>query len=105
MKIEVTLDPACQEVTLLVQAPAMTEEVRQLLDALSPQAQPPLIGRQGQTLEVLEEEEILRLYAQEGKVFAVTPAGNTPCGCGCMRQRPGSPLSGLPESPTRRSST
>lgn len=75
MKIEVTLDPACQEVTLLVQAPAMTEEVRQLLDALFPQAQPPLIGRQGQTLEVLEEEEILRLYAREGKVFAVTPAG------------------------------
>ena len=26
-------------------------------------------------MEVLEEEEILRLYARDGKVFAVTPAG------------------------------
>lgn len=75
MEIQVKIDPACQEPKVLVCAHAMTDEVQAILQALA-QAPPQLLpGFREGSLELLEPQDLLRVYAAGGKVFAVTPAG------------------------------
>ena len=73
MEIQVKIDPACREPKVLVCTHAMTDEVQAILQA---QAPPQLLpGFREGTLELLEPQDLLRVYAAGGKVFAVTPAG------------------------------
>ena len=75
MEIQVKIDPTCREPKVLVCAHAMTDEVQAILQALA-QAPPQLLpGFREGTLELLEPQDLLRVYAAGGKVFAVTPAG------------------------------
>ena len=75
MEIQVKIDPACREPKVLVCAHAMTDEVQAILQALA-QAPPQLLpGFREGTLDLLEPQDLLRVYAAGGKVFAVTPAG------------------------------
>ena len=75
MEIQVKIDPACREPKVLVCTHAMTDEVQAILQALA-QAPPQLLpGFREGTLELLEPQDLLRVYAAGGKVFAVTPAG------------------------------
>lgn len=68
MEIQVKIDPACREPKVLVCTHAMTDEVQAILQALA-QAPPQLLpGFREGTLELLEPQDLLR-------VFAVTPAG------------------------------
>lgn len=75
MRIEVQLDPSRTEVTVLVQAAAMTEEVQALLERLSRESQPILAGIREGRVEVLEPEALYRVYASSGRVLAVTGKG------------------------------
>ena len=74
MEIQVKIDPTCREPKVLVCTHAMTDEVQAILQALA-QAPPQLPGFREGTLELLEPQDLLRVYAAGGKVFAVTPAG------------------------------
>lgn len=75
MEIQVKIDPTCREPKVLVCTHAMTDEVQAILQALA-QAPPQLLpGFREGTLELLEPQDLLRVYAAGGKVFAVTPAG------------------------------
>ena len=75
MENQVKIDPACREPNVLVCTHAMTDEVQAILQALA-QAPPQLLpGFREGTLELLEPQDLLRVYAAGGKVFAVTPAG------------------------------
>ena len=71
MEIQVKIDPTCREPKVLVCAHAMTDEVQAILQALA-QAPPQLLpGFREGTLELLEPQDLLRVYAASGKVFAV----------------------------------
>ena len=61
MEIQVKIAPTCREPKVLVCTHAMTDEVQ--------------AGFREGTLELLEPQDLLRVYAAGGKVFAVTPAG------------------------------
>lgn len=75
MKIEVKIDPAYQEPSVVILTDAMTEEINDILKKLSESAPQVLSGIRAGSLEVLEQENLIRAYANQGKVFAVTESG------------------------------
>lgn len=46
-------------------------------------------GFAGDTLEILEQADIIRVYAAKGKVYAVTGKGEYRFGCGFTKRRNG----------------
>lgn len=76
MQIELNIDPHCQTPRIIVEAPALTDEVSAILQKLSEDAPLLLTGFRDDTPEVLEPGDILRLYASSGKVFATTSRGD-----------------------------
>ena len=71
MKIEVKIDPAYQEPSVVILTDVMTEEINDILKKLSESAPQVLSGIRAGSLEVLEQEDLIRAYANQGKVFAV----------------------------------
>ena len=75
MQVEVKLERTAAEPKVIIVAPEMTEEVSALVSMLS-DSEPKLIaGFREDTVTVLNEEDILRIYAANGRVYAVTPSG------------------------------
>ena len=75
MQVEVKLDRTAAEPKVIILTPEMTEEVSALVSMLS-DAEPRLIaGFREDTVTVLDEEDILRIYAGNSRVYAVTPSG------------------------------
>ena len=75
MKLEIKLDDAYTEPKVIVLAAAMTEEVNALVQRLSESAPQMIAGFRGDTLHVLEQTEIFRVYTDGGKVLAATDQG------------------------------
>ena len=75
MEIEIRLDPACTQPKLTLTAAAMTSELEQLVRQLAGTPPHALAGYREETVELLQPEEILRLYAGGKKVYAVTAQG------------------------------
>ena len=53
----------------------MTEEVSSAVKKLSEEPPPLLLGYKGEMIEILEENDLIQMYANTGKVFAVTQQG------------------------------
>lgn len=75
MQVEVKIDGSCKEPRVIILTDAITEEVDALLQRLSVQTPRMLAGFRGDAVTLLQEDEILRVYASAGKVFAVTGQG------------------------------
>ncbi len=75
MQIEVKIDSAYAEPKVVLWTASMTEEVNRLLDMLSEQTPWILSGCRDGKIEVLEQADVIRVYASAGKVFAVTARG------------------------------
>ena len=75
MKIEVKIDASCEEPKILLITNKMTDEVSGVLKKLSSEAPPVIAGFRGDTLEILEQPDIFRVFASAGKVIAETPRG------------------------------
>lgn len=75
MQIEIKLDANTKEPKVVVYTDKMTDEVQELVKRLSDEAPQMLAGFQQDVLSVLEQEDIIRVYASNGKVFAVTTKG------------------------------
>lgn len=74
MQIEIQIDPSAREPCLIVRAAQITPE----LDALIQQLSTPttyLAGFHENQLHLLEPQNIVRIYAANGKVYAITAAG------------------------------
>ena len=75
MKIEVKLDESCEQPRVVIYAKSMTSEVEELLKKLG-ECEPRLItGYAEEEAELIEQADIMRIYAANGKVFAVTTGG------------------------------
>ena len=77
MKINIELDNALEETEVLIRAAKMTEEVNGILKKLEEPSMQMISGFAGDTLEILEQADIIRIYAAKGKVYAVTAKGFT----------------------------
>ncbi len=75
MKVEVIIDPACEETAVTIRTAAMTEEVTELVNQLTAAAPAPITGVKDEKLVLLDEREIIRIYTADGKVYATTAKG------------------------------
>lgn len=75
VQVEVKLDKSAAEPKVIILTDRMTDEVHSIVQMLS-ESEPKLIaGFREDTVTVLDEKDILKIYAANGKVFAVLPSG------------------------------
>ncbi len=75
MEVEVKIDPACTEPKITVTAAELTDELSALVSKLSGRPPSILSGAKDGKLQVIRQEDLLRVYAGGGRVFAVTDMG------------------------------
>lgn len=75
MKIEVRLDATCEETTVVIYTNKVTDEVQNLARRLSQDAPQVIVGFLEEEAVLLSQEEIYRVFAESGKVFAETENG------------------------------
>jgi DNA-binding LytR/AlgR family response regulator len=75
MQFEIKIDDSCQEPKVIIVTDKLTEEVNALLKRLSEESPQMVAGFRENTVEILEQSDIIRIYAAAGKVFAVTNHG------------------------------
>ena len=75
MQVEVKIDETADQPKVIIVTPKITEEVNALVQTLS-EAEPKVIaGFHEDTVTVLDEQDILRIYSANGRVYAVLPSG------------------------------
>lgn len=75
MQVEIKMDSSCTEPKIIIMAASMTEEVNDILKKLSEDVPQIISGSKDGKIEVLEQADLIRIYANSGKVFAVTDKG------------------------------
>lgn len=75
MQIEIKIDDSYIEPKILILTAAMTEDVNLILNKLSGNTPQVISGYKNEKIEVIEQEDLIRVYAGSGKVFAVTDKG------------------------------
>lgn len=75
MQFEIKIDSAYTEPKILILTDSVTEEVNGIVKKLSEDVPQIISGSRDEKVEVLEQTEIIRIYASSGKVFAVTKKG------------------------------
>lgn len=75
MQVEIKIDDSYIEPKILILTAAMTEDVNLILNKLSENTPQVISGCKNEKIEVIEQEDLIRIYAGSGKVFAVTEKG------------------------------
>ena len=75
MQIEIKIDDSYAEPQIIILTAAMTEEVSMILNKLSESAPQIISGSNDGKIEVIDPEELIKVYANAGKVFAITGKG------------------------------
>lgn len=75
MQVEIKIDNSYAEPKVLILTSAMTEEVNDIIKKLSDNIPQIISGSKDGKIEVLAQEDLIRIYASEKKVFAVTDKG------------------------------
>ncbi len=75
MQLEVKIDSSCIEPKVIILTASMTEDVNIILNKLSDQVPQIISGSKDNKIEVIEQADLIRIYASSGKVFAVTHKG------------------------------
>ncbi|MCE5189663.1 MAG: LytTR family transcriptional regulator [Eubacteriales bacterium] len=75
MKIEIQLDESRKEPLVVVYTDKVNEEIHALVGRLSQDAPQMLVGFREDEATILQEEFVLRVYAESGKVLAETMDG------------------------------
>jgi len=75
MQIEIKIDNSYKEPKIIVLTDKMTKEVNEIIKKLSDEVPQMIAGFRENTLSIIDQTDILRIYAADGKVFAVTDEG------------------------------
>lgn len=75
MQVEIKINSSCTEPKIVILTASMTEEIHQIVKKISADVPPVITGSKDGKIEVLEEEDLIRVYTGSGKVFAVTDKG------------------------------
>lgn len=75
MKIEVKIDENTKETKVIIVTDAVDAEVQELMKRITEERPQVLAGFAGDTVRLLEQGDIIRIYASDGKVYAVTAQG------------------------------
>ncbi|MDO4308706.1 MAG: LytTR family DNA-binding domain-containing protein [Eubacteriales bacterium] len=75
MQVEIKIDSSYAEPKIIILTAAMTEDVTMIIDKLSKETPQIISGSKNEKIEVIEQGDLVRVYANAGKVFAVTDKG------------------------------
>lgn len=75
MKVEIKLDSSCSEPEVIIKTASMSGEVQEIVKRMSEETPKIISGSRDGKIEVLDPDELIRIYAGSGKVFAVTAEG------------------------------
>lgn len=75
MQVEIKIDSAYAEPKIIIMTATMTEDVNMIVEKLSKEAPQIISGSKNEKIEVIEQNDLIRVYANAGKVFAVTDKG------------------------------
>lgn len=75
MRVEVKIDSSYTEPRILILTDAVTEEINHLMKKLSEDGPQIISGSKDDKIEVLEQDDLIRIYTGAGKVYAVTGKG------------------------------
>lgn len=75
MQVEIRIDASCSEPKVIILTDTMTEEVNSLAQRLSDRNLPIISGSKDGKTKILEHNDLFRIYAGGGKVFALTDSG------------------------------
>ncbi len=75
MEVEVKIDSSYSDPKVIILTSSMTEKVNNLVKKLSKEDSKIIFGIKDEKVEVLEQSELIRVYAGSGKVTAVTDNG------------------------------
>lgn len=75
MQIEVKIDSSYTEPKVVILTASMTEDINRILNKLSENVPQIISGSRDGKVEVLEQDNLVRAYANKEKVFAVTNEG------------------------------
>ena len=75
MKIEIRIDKNCDEPKVIFVTDKVTDEINEIVTRLSDKPSQILAGFKDGQAAVLEPEQLYRIYASDGKVYAETGNG------------------------------
>lgn len=75
MQVEIKLDESCTEPKIVIYTASMSEDVQTIVHTLTDSPLQILFGKQGEKIQPLVQEDLIRVYAAGGKVFVVTDSG------------------------------
>ena len=75
MQVEIRIDSSYTDPKIIILTAAMTDEVSCIAKKLSDDTPQILSGYKDGKLEILDQEDLIRVYANSGKVFASTHKG------------------------------
>lgn len=75
MQVEIRIDESCTKPKIIIMTASMTEEINRVVAMLSKDVTQIISGSKDDKVEVLEQANLIRIYASGGKVFAVTDKG------------------------------
>lgn len=75
MEIDVRIDPSAKEPKVIIIAPAITPQVQEIIDILSPAEPLIIVGTKDGKSHILKPEDIIKVYSGDKKVFALCSDG------------------------------
>ena len=70
MQIEIKIDDSCTEPKVIILTEKVTDEINDILNMLSSKTPEVITGFYNDLAEILSPDDIIRIYAEDGKIFA-----------------------------------
>lgn len=75
MQVEIKIDSSYTEPKIIIMTASITEDINNIVKKISDETSWIISGSKDEKIEVLEQSELIKIYASGGKVFAVTGKG------------------------------
>lgn len=75
MQVEIKLEESARETKVIIVTDKMNQEIQDLMRRITQEQPQILAGFRGDSVALLQPEEIFRIYAANGKVYAATALG------------------------------
>lgn len=75
MQVEIQIDNSYAEPKIIIMTASMTDDVNNIVKKLSESVPQIISGSKDEKIEVLEQTDLIRIYTNGGKAFAVTDKG------------------------------
>ena len=75
MEVEIVIDKKQIEPKIIIKTSKLTQEVEDIINIISQQNLSIISGIKDEKLEIIDENEIISIFAQDGKIYADTKKG------------------------------